>query len=231
MKLLFTLLSFCVLFACTITKRHFGAGYHVEWKRNHQTEEKKSNLNNKILLENNFLPDEELRTSKVCAAENEEKQDSVIVKASKPFEGRVITQKEKVFGPNIIQSDKRKALKESADNEKITEDQLAIEEKPRKVEKFTWVALSFLALGVSLLMVLSLIGFFSGPLVIAIMVLGLFVTIFSIVSVVRIRKNPDRYKAKWLTWILFGLSTVGIGALLFMVVYYLLFITNNVDFL
>ena len=33
MKLLFLLLSGSLLFACTITKRNFNSGYHIEWRK------------------------------------------------------------------------------------------------------------------------------------------------------------------------------------------------------
>ncbi|MNU69208.1 hypothetical protein D3C71_585910 [compost metagenome] len=230
MKLLFILLSFCMLFACTITKRHFGAGYHIEWKRNHLTEEKKDNSNNKILLENNFLPEARPLTPKTPIIENSKSQDSITPGVSKPLiNNEIIVQEKKSYEINIIHQAKRKQLEESNNRGIVNEDPTTIEEKPKKVEKFTWFALGPLMLGGSLLMILSLIGFYSSPFGIVLMVLGLLATIFSVISVVRIRKNPDRYKAKWLTWTLFGLSTVGIGALLFMVVYYVLILTNNVD--
>lgn len=229
MKLLFTLLSFCMLFACTITKRHFGAGYHIEWKRNHSTEKKMSHPNNDILSENEFLSDEEL--SKESSAERKEAWDSIVPDISKESNDEVIVQGEKTFETSTIQLNKQKQLKELIDREKVIEDRITIEEEPRKVEKFTWVTLTFLALGASLLMVLSLIGFYSNPFGIVLIILGSLAMAFSIVSVVRIRKKPDRYKAKWLTWMLLGLSTIGIGALLFMIIYYLLLITNNVDLL
>ncbi len=230
MKLLFTLLSFCMLFACTITKRHFGSGYHVEWKRNHLTEEKKENPNNKTLLEDDFLLDLESLTPKTPIIEIGEPRDSITPDVSKSFSNdKIIVQEKKSIGANIIHQTKRKQSGESNDCGIVIEDQTTIEEKPKKVETFTWFALGPLILGGLLLMVLSLIGFYSNPLGIVLIVLGLLAIIFSIISVVRIRKNPGRYKSKWLTWTLLGLSTIGIGALLFMVVYYLLILTNNVD--
>ncbi len=233
MKLLFILLSCCLLFACTITKRHFGAGYHVEWKRNHLIE-KKSDSDNTILLENDFSSDEESVVSNTWIIENRTTKDTIVSDLPKPIDDKLIApqgkeHKEINFTPQSRREQNQ--LMKSATEEKIIENQDVVQEEPKKVEKFTWFALGSLGLISLLLMIFSLIGVFSSFSGIVLVIFGLLLMIFSIVSVIRIRKNPDRYKAKWLTWTLLGVGTVGIGALLFMVVYYLLIITNNVDLL
>ena len=40
MKIMFALGSLLLLVSCSITKRHFGSGYHVEWKKPHPKTEK-----------------------------------------------------------------------------------------------------------------------------------------------------------------------------------------------
>lgn len=233
MKLLFTLLPFCLLFSCTITKRHFGAGYHIEWKRDHPSE-KKSSPNDRVLLQDDFLSDAEILEPGTFVSDDNITMDSIVPDSSKPFSPKLILREEQEdieIGFVYQGKGKQQQLRKYSDNEKVIEDQRAIEEEPKKVEKFTWFALGYLGLISLLLMIFSLIGIFSNFSGIVLIVLGLLLMIFSIVSVVRIRKNPDKYKAKWLAWTLLGVGTVGIGAVLFMVVYYLLFITNNVGFL
>ncbi|WP_148235419.1 hypothetical protein [Fluviicola taffensis] len=120
---------------------------------------------------------------------------------------------------NLQSWDKKIAKKQEPINHKI-----AVEQAPKKVDKFTWFAL-----GSFILMILTLMWISINPFSVVFLVLGLLLITFSIISIVRIRKNPMRYKSKWLTWTLFALGTVVFGALLFLLVYYLLIVTNNVD--
>ena len=49
MKQLFTLLSTSLLVGCTITKRQFNSGYHIEWKKSYSKE--KNDLDRQNLID------------------------------------------------------------------------------------------------------------------------------------------------------------------------------------
>lgn len=112
----------------------------------------------------------------------------------------------------------------------VSMDEVPVDEPERRVEPFTWAALSGILLGFFLCLISFLLT--SPEIILGVVTgIGILVVVFSIVSVVRIIKHPERYKGKGLTWTLFGLSTVGIGAALFMIVYAILFATGNAGFL
>ena len=210
MKLLFTLLSFCLLFACTITKRQFGAGYHVEWKRNlHEKHETKENENphGKFSLEVSEVRDlaeeikmpesdtiipkiplEEIKEHSVSAADEQELKIPV--------------------GTRCIAS-QLKLKEEQVTNPSSRDLNQPIPEAKKKTEPLTWVSIIlFLGIGISV----GLITIFSSFLYLGtgIFLTGLVLVLFicSLISFIRVSRHPDRYKNKVLTRFMFALSMV-----------------------
>lgn len=195
MKLLFTLLSFCMLFACTITKRHFGAGYHIEWKRNlhekHETKENESSRE-KVSLETSELRDlaEEIKIPE---------SDTIIPEIPlKEIKG------------NTLSSTEEEELKTPVGTRCIASQQdldQPIPEVKKKAEPLTWVSIIlFLGIGISV----GLITIFSSFLYLGtgIFITGLVLVLFicSLISFIRVSRHPDRYKNKGLTNFMFAFS-------------------------
>lgn len=223
MKRLFILSSIILLVGCTITKRNFNSGYHIEWKKSFQNSNEKDAENKELDL------NDELSEVRSGISINEQTlSENVILEDS--IQTGAVTQSDNL----IVQIEEQKGISRTQQELKVdplinvdyvSDDEVPIDQLKRKVEPFTWVALAGIVLGLLLLLT---IGFVDTTLAV-LMGLGLLVIIFSIVSIIRILKHPERYKAKGLTWTLFGLSTAGIGLTLFILVWYLLLITNNTD--
>ncbi|MNJ83018.1 hypothetical protein D3C87_04320 [compost metagenome] len=197
MKLLFTLLSFCMLFACTITKRHFGSGYHIEWKRNLDEKKNDENPQEKLPLEVSELraSSEEIEATKsdVVTPEvslKEIKEDTVSL-----TDGRKVN---KTVGMQCV------TPQQQVDNLSLQDQGEPAPEVKKKTEPLTWVSLALLfGIGISII----LISVFSSFLYLGtgIFLSGLILVMFicSLISFIRIHRHPDRYKNKEMTNILF----------------------------
>lgn len=221
MKRLFILSSITLLAGCTITKRQFNSGYHVEWKfhSKEKTETAKLNLTE---LKDSPSNDPEIQLNSILSS-----VDSTNLIPPKN-EGLVVDE----IALDEIPSGEIQELVEVQNlqiQEKPVQDgqDEVVEEEKRKVDPFTWVALGGILLGLLLLLTIGFGGITSAILI----GFGILVIIFSIISIIRILKHPERYKAKGLTWVLFGLSTAGIGLALFILIWYLLVTTHNIDLL
>lgn len=211
MKLLFILLSCCLLFACTITKRHFGAGYHVEWKKSLDKKKTGENQQGKFPLETSELKD---------SSEKIEFPESIVLVQEIPLE---------VINENPISSiddenagraietrswDEMHHVSTERKRQKITNlstqdlDQPALEVK-KKTEPLTWISVGiFIGLGISI----SLIVVFGSFLYMGtgVFIFGLVLVLFicSLISFIRVSRHPDRYENKGLTRFMFALSMV-----------------------
>ena len=223
MKTLFTLLPLLCLAACTVTKRHFAPGYQVEWKKSHaKTEHEPDQLNiSDAKQEHSIVSDEKKELPGMIIL-----PDSVTVNEALSKENLEISIKDQT----IVSETQVEESNISIQSEPVSNDEEPIEEPKRRVEPFTWPALGGLLLGLLLVLISFLAT--SPELILSIaMFIGIGVIVCSIISVAHIRKNPERYKGKGLSWTLFGLSTVGIGAVLFVIVYSILLLAGKVDFL
>ncbi|WP_294673111.1 hypothetical protein [uncultured Fluviicola sp.] len=219
MKRLFTVLPLLLLAGCTITKRHFGTGYHVEWKKSYsKTEHEAYQLNvTDSGRESSVMPDENEEIPKVISTDTMHRAELI-----SPDLLEISIEEPTGFSETPVQSE----IKPVIESDQILGDEDAIDEPKRKVEPFTWAALGALFLGLLLLLTISfdmVLGVLTG--------LGILLIIFSIISLIRIVRHPELYKAKGLTWTLFWLSMAGISGGLVILIFYLLLITNNVDLL
>lgn len=197
MKPLFTLLLLALLFSCTITKRHFGSGYHIEWKKAHAKTDNEPDPANII---------DSGQEHSIRSEESKVITESIIQADSVNITEEISSNsQEVVVQEQMIVSETRSEFRE----EQLLKSELIIKDDPiepkRKVEPFTWIALGCLGLAI----IAAIIGFsiVAGevPLMIALIHYFIFV-VSSMISVNHIRRNPDAYKGKGLSWTLFGLS-------------------------
>jgi hypothetical protein len=221
MKQLFTLLSIFILVGCTITKRQFNSGYHIEWKKSYSKEKNDLDRQNLTDLKYDHSNNLEIQSESMISL-----IDSVNLSPQK---------NESIADELVIPETSSKEMEETEpvefQNPPIQEQRVpeiqnqVVDEVERKVEPFTWAALGSIFLGLLLLLTIGFtattLGILTG--------IGLLACIFSIVSFIRILRKPTIYKAKGLTWTLFFLSMAGIGAALLILVYFILIATNNID--
>jgi hypothetical protein len=218
MKLLFTLLSLLLLVSCTITKRHSGPGYHVEWKKSYSKTE--SDAEKTVLSDpKTDVPKESESTLQASISSS----DSTDLKIQK---GEVVME-ESETSIKDSEPENDEVIPSLAERKIMTQEPDVVDQPKRKVEPFTWAALGSLFLG---LLLLVTIGFAEITFILLIIFASLMV-IFSIVSLIRVVRHPELYKGKGLTWTLFMLGMAGTGIALFILIFYLLVITNNVDLL
>lgn len=217
MKILFTV-SILLLMGCTITKRHFGPGYHVEWKKSvSKTENEVNRLNiTESEREPLMIPDEKEVILKEMISTDTMHRAEVI----SPDQLEISIEEPTDFSETPTQSE----IKPLIESNQISDEEVPVDEPKRRVEPFTWAALGCILLGLLLLLTIEFdlaLGVLIG--------LGILMIIFSIISLIRIRRHPELYKAKGLTWTFFWLSMAGISGGLVILIFYLLVITNNVD--
>lgn len=218
MRLLFILLPLLFLVGCTITKRHFGPGYHVEWKKSYsKTEHEAHQLNiTDSGKESSVMSDENKEIPEMISTDTMHRAELI-----SPDQLEILIEEPTDLSETPVQSE----LKPVIESDQISGDEVPVDEPKRKVDPFTWAALGSLFLGLLLLLTIGFdlaLGVLTG--------LGILMIIFSIISLIRIVRHPELYKAKGLTWTLFWLSMAGISGILVILIFYLLLITNNVDF-
>jgi|GEM_PF-5569775 len=223
MKRLFILSSIILLVGCTITKRQFNSGYRVEWKKPHSKEKNETaKLNLTELKDDSFDEPEKQLNLIVSTVDSTDlippKNEELVLDEFVPKE---------VPSGEIQESEPAEFQNSQIQEKRVQETPEEVDEVERKVDPFTWVALGGILLGLLLLLTIGFGGITSAILI----GFGILVIIFSIISIIRILKHPERYKAKGLTWTLFGLSTAGIGLALFILIWYLLVTTHNIDLL
>ncbi len=211
MKRLFTVLSILLLVGCTITKRHFGPGYHVEWKKSFSKTGNEADQSDVIDLrkessmmqdESAVIPKEMISTDTMHRVEliSPDQLESSIEKPT-----------------NLSQTPVQPEIKPVIESDQISDDEVPVDEPKRRVELFTWISLGGLALAIIFIIMIFTISmeflfFFAA-------VHYFTFAISSMISVAQIRKNPSKYKGKGLTWTLFGLSLATIVATIAFMIY------------
>lgn len=213
MKRLFILGSLLLLVSCTITKRHFGPGYHLEWKKTYPKTEKE--------IERLNITDPGIESSTT-----QDENDVISVSTDTVYHAELISSNQLALSIEEPETPVQLQINPVTTSDQISDDEVPVDEPKRKVEPFTWAALGSLFLCLLLLLTIEF------DLALGILVgLGILMIVFSIISLIRIVRRPESYKAKGLTWTLFWLSMVGIGGILGILIIYLLIITNNIDLL
>ena len=221
MRLLFTFLPLLLIVSCTVTKRHFGPGYYVEWKKSHPNEGNEAEKTNLDHLKKDFPKEVEtdliVITLQIDSTDLSLLENETLADEPKTFESSY-TKDLKLENEEVLPSlTERKTV--------LIEPEEEVDQPKRRVDPFTWAALGSLFLGLLLLITIG----FAEMTSIVLVILASLMAIFSIISLIRIIRHPELYKAKGLTWSLFWLSMAGISAGLVVLIFYLLVITNNVD--
>lgn len=207
-SILLGLLLIAILGSCTITKRHFGSGYHIEWKQ-HFSEKKESddqreltsqiepnNSVNFLLIEHQiepFIPKSDSigdRTLKPSPKEETSTKNLTLRKSSSlSFKPIQILKKEITAKKQLVNEPKK-------------------QQKP-PVDTLTWVALGFFIT----LIVAGFILLFSNLLFdfLYIAILAMFAIaglIISGISLKNVTSYPDDYSGKGLTIAIFVLNAI-----------------------
>lgn len=211
MKLLVTVLSISLLVGCTITKRHFGPGYHVEWKK---SVSKTENEVDRLTMtdsgrESSMVPDENEVIFEETISTDTMRRTELI----SPDQLEISIEEPADFSKTPAQSE----IKPLIVSDRISDEKVPVEVPKRRVELFTWISLGSLILAV-IFAILSLTLAIGIPWIFAAVHYFGFV-IFSMISVVQVRKNPSKYKGKGLTWTLFGLGLATIVSTIVLTIY------------
>ncbi len=201
------------MLSCTITKRHFCKGFYVESQRKHHARSKvihayedttirqMASVSNEMLVESNNFSSKN-NTSKPLI------EESVSLKLSsceqkvyhsrnyKYLKDKRVDMKQKTGTFNHLKQDH--FLYHKLDTE-------TTKEEP-KVELFTWLALGAFGL---IFLFSNILRFSLVFIYIATICAGVFLIcfiVFSIISFSRVIKQPNSYKARKLTYTLFGIS-------------------------
>ncbi len=198
MKLLVTVLSISLLVGCTITKRHFGPGYHVEWKKWYSEQENQLNRENLSDYQGDY------------SGKSEPTLTAVVSPIPIDSIGSEVSQKREVFLADsvVTVSSYAKNSKPELNEVSVKKEQSSVEEEPvRKTEPLTWVALILLVgIGISSGLIAMYSSFLYLGAGIFLTGLALLLTVFAFVSFFRVVRNRARYKNKGLTYFLFFVS-------------------------
>ena len=206
MKLLFTLLSILLLVGCTITKRHFGPGYHVEWKKSHSKEGNEAEKTNLSDLRENVPEEAETDLKDIAPAIDSIDLSSLKIEPKEEFEtDKTVSNQsnqDEVFEP--IEVTGRRIQKKPLSEKEEPEIEIR-----QRTEPLTWVSLILLFVAGIALGIIAAYGsilFVGAGILITCLMIAMFVC--SLISVIRIRRDPNRYKNKGLTHFLFALSFI-----------------------
>ena len=213
--------------SCTISKRHFGGGYHVEWKK--KWNESTADLQSPRIKEDTSIAKKQAaesdtlyaQTTPVSKSDSEkysskEQVEQVATHVSAaPEENEPLNEVpvELAVQDGPISSDQPLA-NETTDQTQVQTDHTNEEEssvymkKRPRVEPLTWVALGFLTAAIALgLLPASLISVSLFSILFALLLLIAFINAVS--SAIRVKRFPDNYKAKGLTWLVLVLCSIG----------------------
>lgn len=184
--------------SCTITKRHFGSGYYVEWNRKVRTgsdsdESSKIKLTDTYAAKRNniesdsLITDQAESTAQVTIAEVSELETKQVIEDQKveesPFQSKV----------DIRISQEIKTIESKVTKEKEDE----VEEVPeRRMHPLMWGIWGMWSIAIACMFFVT---FYAEALIGV--GLGFFIAmIFAIIVLRGIRKHPEKYKFKRLTY-------------------------------
>lgn len=200
--------------SCTITKRHFGGGYHVEWKKKWNDEKDQS-----VAKKQEPASDTLYAHATTVPQPGPDKMERLDEKDSRPVvtDHAGLNEKESV-DKQVAQNDSPshdgitsgdETYREEVQKDVSTDDQPADSAPKKKVEPLTWVAFAFLIAGIGFgFLPMALFSSFALPLILFFL-LFLIAFINAVSSALRIHRNPEKYKAKAFTWIVLLFSSIG----------------------
>lgn len=220
LNLLFLILAVNFICSCTITKRHFGSGYHIEWNQKIRTAsdtnaEESSGMKStdKYTTKKNTLETESLLT------DPPESLEQVVVAAIPKVEEKQVIEDQKEESPlksevEIQLSREIKTIEPQATKEKDDE----IEEVPKqKLHPLMWGIWAMWSVAIACIFFVT----FYAEALIGVS-LGFFIAlIFALIVLRSLRKNPGKNRFKGLSYgfgipaIIFGvIASAGVGLIL-----------------
>lgn len=207
----------CFIGSCTISKRHFGSGYHVEWKKHWDEAGKSFVANESKLLRKDTLYEQ---TIPVLIADQE------VRNSQKVNESGIRAEEQAVFTnlPVVLSSESQapdassdelaaevEYVREKAKAPASEKDSTIAPETKKRVEPLTWVAFSVLLLAMTIFLIpleIAVANAYILGLIFSLLILGGAVSAF--ISLKHIKKNPSRYKGKTFTEIILFICFAGI---------------------
>jgi|GEM_PF-6959898 len=203
-----------ILCSCTITKRHFGNGYHVEWNRKIERNDSQKEIvkiqppENDVIVENKSDSDS-LVLSEVIETQNESPIDDI---------HQVQQTSEQILQTELgYQSMEIPVIKKplKSDQKKPENEELP----KRRMHPLTWAIWGAWSIGIVFIFFVT----FYPEALIGVTVFFLLVMIFSFFIIHSLRKHPEKYRLKKLTYgfvipaIIFGgIVLAGLGLFLLM---------------
>ncbi len=223
-----------LLFSCTVSKRHFRPGFHVEWKKGMSSrksfdtkQQETAVLEQDLLAENTPMLQPE-RVSLDNSSFEKQSNDAIVHPLDEKSTNQQVKQHPKKANPEISTTPNFNAnqhLKQTKFDDPIPDNTKV---DSRKTEPLTWLSLGlFLVAGVfgawvgtlfswgfTLVMGMTFLGF--GAVLFG---LALAFLIVSLISFIRIKKYPERYKNRAFTQVLFVFSLVSftVAGLIFLI--------------
>lgn len=204
-QLLFFLICGTLVYSCTITKRHFGNGYHVEWNRkiktgtnreeNPKTEAPESHVALKSLDELDSIP-----VDKIAIHDQLIAMSDIVLK--EVLEIHPVKQP-RVWSGMEIKKDREIKIKGSQR-----------ENEPEEVRKPILHPLTYAIWGLWGISIAFCIVLFGGNMyaILGIAACMFLAMILGIITIATIRKNPEKYKYKAASYI-FSIFSIVIGGI------------------
>lgn len=205
MKLLITLSLILFLASCTITKRHFGRGYHIEWKSSASSGKSDSKIQDvdstsNLTVETRTVESEKEAYLDFNSSSNNGIKEQTLVEQSSADDLELA--QDEVTDPHVSANilEEKPVSQNGNDPADETMDS-------KKMEKSTWFSLLFFFLIGIMTAIFSISGFLLTVGAAAILfglAIGMFIT--SLIAIIRILRNPDRYKNRVLSFTVFFFS-------------------------
>lgn len=198
-NLLSLILAMNLICSCTITKRHFGSGYHIEWNR-------------KIKTSSDTDAEESsgMKPTDMCAAKkNTLQSESLLTDPSESFEQVVIAAVPEVEDKKVIEDQKEESPLKSevgiqTSREIKTIESKVIKEKDDEIEEAPKRRLHPLMWGIWGMWSISIVCMFFVTFYAEALIgvgLGFFIAmIFAIIVIRALRKHPEKYGFKGLIY-------------------------------
>jgi hypothetical protein len=195
-----------MLCSCTITKRHFGKGYHIEWRK------KPTSSEFEMISFKEIDSTREVDFSKEIPGS--EVRSQIEVDSTMQMSETLSEKFEKAISKTNPQSEKKVFKRDQPDE---PESDIA-EEADRKVYPFTWVMVGIPPMVIlSYVLVMQSMYLLGGAGIVVFAFVGL---ILGIVSLVALKKNPGKYKRTKLTKVFSMICIISGGIITYAAILY-----------
>lgn len=208
--------------SCTITKRHFGNGYHVEWKKHwDKTDESAASdeLEKTDTLYAQGTISEMIREESLSVNEIESVIENKVPAKTTVSGTEEQTQNES--GDKLIS--KEELIREEVNTISQSTDYPDDYETKKRVEPLTWVAFSLFLLALAMFLIpLSFAAANASVLGLIFSLLILIAAVTALISWLHIKKDPSAYKGKTFTGIVLFFCSAGVGLAILTIIHFLI---------